>query len=386
MGAVKTNIGHTSAAAGVAGLVKVLLGLTHKEIPPSLHFETANERIRFAETPFYVNTQRIVWPTVAGGPRRGAVSSFGFSGVNVHVVVEEAPPCEARTAPPGWWVVAVSARTPAALQQRFRDLAEYLEADGGSLNLRDVSFTLNVGRQHWSARAAFVVEDLPDLCRQLREVSVGETPTTRRPGQTQLPYQQLVPLLLNDLASASHRSETSYREKLLALVALYLQGHDVEWDTLYRDCPTWRVPLPAYPFARDRYWCDSVPTVPTTSAPASPSTALPWLFQVVWEDGPLSEQGLMPLSGPFLLFDADQELAAFVRRHCPGECVVRVSPGADFTWVGPDEVVIRPDRVNDYQHLAADLDKHGDCRSGSFIAGPGRRHSQVAIRARFSRD
>src|SRR5262249_14531975 len=89
IGSVKTNIGHTIAAAGVAGLQKVLLAMKHKKLVPSLHFEQPNEHFDFEASPFYVNTEVQDWKSEAGGPLRAAVSSFGFSGTNAHLVVEE---------------------------------------------------------------------------------------------------------------------------------------------------------------------------------------------------------------------------------------------------------------------------------------------------------
>ncbi|MCB0195541.1 MAG: SDR family NAD(P)-dependent oxidoreductase, partial [Anaerolineae bacterium] len=88
IGSVKSNIGHLATAAGVAGVIKVLLALKHKQIPPSLHFEQPNEHIDFETSPFYVTTELKDWE-VESGPRRAAVSSFGFSGTNAHLVIEE---------------------------------------------------------------------------------------------------------------------------------------------------------------------------------------------------------------------------------------------------------------------------------------------------------
>ena len=90
LGAVKTNIGHLDAAAGVAGLIKTVLALRHQQIPPSLNFEQPNPRIDFASSPFFVASELMEWPA-ANGPRRAGVSSFGIGGTNAHVVVEEAP-------------------------------------------------------------------------------------------------------------------------------------------------------------------------------------------------------------------------------------------------------------------------------------------------------
>ena len=90
IGSVKSNIGHLEAAAGIAGLIKVVLALQRREIPPNLHFKSGNPRIDWAGLPITVPTTVLPWPAVEG-LRRAGISSFGFSGTNVHVIVEEAP-------------------------------------------------------------------------------------------------------------------------------------------------------------------------------------------------------------------------------------------------------------------------------------------------------
>ena len=96
LGSVKTNIGHLDAAAGVAGLIKAVLALRHRQIPPSLNFEQPNPRIEFASSPFFVASELTEWPAV-NGPRRAGVSSFGIGGTNAHVVLEEAPQADGST-------------------------------------------------------------------------------------------------------------------------------------------------------------------------------------------------------------------------------------------------------------------------------------------------
>ncbi|MCP4149752.1 MAG: polyketide synthase, partial [bacterium] len=106
IGSVKTNIGHTATAAGVAGVLKLLLSLRHRQIPPSLHFREGNPEIDFESSPFYVNTQLKEWKIEKNQSRRAAVSSFGFSGTNAHLVIEEAPYVPEKTIElPGYVVV-----------------------------------------------------------------------------------------------------------------------------------------------------------------------------------------------------------------------------------------------------------------------------------------
>ncbi|HSK75059.1 MAG TPA: amino acid adenylation domain-containing protein [Thermoanaerobaculia bacterium] len=157
LGSVKTNIGHLDAAAGVAGLIKAVLSLEHREIPPSLHFEAPNPEIDFAASPFYVNTEPIPWPRPAGTPRRAGVSSFGLGGTNAHVVLEEAPPAEPSGPSRPWQLLLLSAGTPTALERATDDLAGHLTAPPEQ-SLADVAWTLQVGRKTFRHRRALVAE------------------------------------------------------------------------------------------------------------------------------------------------------------------------------------------------------------------------------------
>ena len=109
IGSVKTNVGHLDAAAGIAGLIKTVLALAHKRLPPSLHYVRPNPRIPFDATPFFVVDRAQDWP--AGSPRRAGVSSFGIGGTNAHVVLEEAPPAAVETQSEEPHVFVLSARS-----------------------------------------------------------------------------------------------------------------------------------------------------------------------------------------------------------------------------------------------------------------------------------
>ncbi|WP_279381773.1 ketoacyl-synthetase C-terminal extension domain-containing protein, partial [Pseudomonas sp. 50_B] len=128
LGSVKTNIGHTSAAAGVASIHKVLLCLAHRELVPTLNYTNPNRHFDFADSPFYVNTDRRAWDAAGDAPRRAAVSSFGFSGTNAHVVIEEYRPAAAAApdASPPRVIVPLSARHPERLRAYARNLADWL--------------------------------------------------------------------------------------------------------------------------------------------------------------------------------------------------------------------------------------------------------------------
>ncbi len=116
VGSVKSNIGHLESASGIAGLIKLVLALRNGEIPASLHVSPPNPHVAWDALPIQVARQRVPWPSPAEGPRLGGVSSFGFSGTNAHVVVQETPAAAvpARTRQP-FHLLRISAKIPAAL-------------------------------------------------------------------------------------------------------------------------------------------------------------------------------------------------------------------------------------------------------------------------------
>ncbi|HEX5603708.1 MAG TPA: amino acid adenylation domain-containing protein, partial [Pyrinomonadaceae bacterium] len=126
IGSVKTNIGHLDAAAGVAGLIKTVLALEHKQIPPSLHFESPNPQIDFDNSPFYVNSTLNEWTRSNGAPRRAAVSSFGIGGTNAHVILEEEPGVVEGSESRREQLLVLSARSQSALQDATHNLSHYL--------------------------------------------------------------------------------------------------------------------------------------------------------------------------------------------------------------------------------------------------------------------
>ena len=182
IGSVKTNIGHLEAAAGIAGLIKVVLSLQHNEIPPHLHFKKPSPYINWDEVPVVVPKSPMPW--LSGEKRRLAgVSSLGMSGTNAHIVVEEAPILEAVQAKleRPLHLLTLSAKTKEALKQLALQYENYL-AVNPSLDIEDICFTANAGRSHFTHRLAVVVSSSVQVREQLAKFSVGQETAEVFPG------------------------------------------------------------------------------------------------------------------------------------------------------------------------------------------------------------
>lgn len=242
LGAVKTNIGHLDAAAGVAGLIKTVHCLEQQMLPPTLHYKTANPQIDFEQTPFYVNTELRRWES-NGQPRRAGVSSFGFGGTNAHVVLEEAPQVErAGEDDDAWHVLPLSTRTPNRLAVAAEQLAQHIERHP-DLRLRDVAFTLQTGRHPFEHRLAVVCQKKDEAIRALRGVDPQFTDGSD--------------------------------EDTKAIARQWTSGVNVDWK-LYNPAPdARRIPLPTYPFDRKRYWVEAKPKIEQPPVVEVPGHARP---------------------------------------------------------------------------------------------------------------
>ena len=274
IGSIKTNIGHTTAAAGVAGMIKILLSLQHRQIPASLNFETGNSRIDFENSPFFVNTRLRSWDIAPGTKRRAAISSFGVSGTNAHLVIEEAPlPTRSPVARP-WQLIVLSARTAAQLRVQAQRLIERC----GRADLPhcgDVSFTLLMGRRHCDHRLACVVRDLDGLQASLAQWLDGGSAPGLHVGELK-PGEHREQLALVDYGNrcidqcGRSADEAACHERLAAIADLFVQGYELAYERLFDGAQCSRIPLPTYPFAKDRYWVSTETAVmPAAAAPAA---------------------------------------------------------------------------------------------------------------------
>jgi amino acid adenylation domain-containing protein len=182
IGSLKTNIGHLDTAAGVSGLIKAALALEHKTLPASLHFESPNPRIDFANSPFFVNAVTRPWE-VEAGPRRAGVTSLGMGGTNVHMVLEEPPPRVATTPSRPWQLFLLSARSPKALDTLTLRVADHLESDRNldPATIADIAWSLQVGRKPLPFRRMLLAADREEAAGRLSTLDPEHVLTAAAP-------------------------------------------------------------------------------------------------------------------------------------------------------------------------------------------------------------
>jgi acyl transferase domain-containing protein len=300
IGTVKTNIGHLEAAAGIAGVIKVLLAMQYGKLPAIIHFKELNPYIDLNQSPFYIVNKIREWVHLkdqAGNeiPRRAGISSFGFGGANAHVVIEEAADTKQKDNVMGkpYYLVPLSAKTDNALKQKITDLECWLQKNTEKCSLADLSYTLNVGRNHYEKRCAMVVSSIAELQVTLHEIKECKTQanafiglTQKEKPQTQAIFKELFKQLLRDIAQFMTLSADEYRDKLLALANFYTEGYNLDGELLHHGEENRKISLPTYPFAKEHYWVEvpkedatltaGLPVLPVkpemTKALASPPT------------------------------------------------------------------------------------------------------------------
>ena len=278
VGSVKTNIGHLDHAAGIAGLIKAVLALKNKEIPPSLHFERPNRKINFIDSPVYVNKYLKKWE-VNGFPRRCGVSAFGLSGTNCHVVLEEAP--ERKTIPEnqeGVYLLAISAKYQEGIIELAKSYRELID-NQPNIDLNNLCITANMGRGHYNRRLIILFLNIDDLKQKLKkiitakslestsikEIYFGNHKTVKSSKKSHdeekfaaeeiKSLSNSVNLKIRDLDIVIEDNQ-KYKDLLEEICQLYIKGADIDWDELYKNKQYRKVSLPTYPFQKKRCWVE----------------------------------------------------------------------------------------------------------------------------------
>ncbi|MCW9018066.1 MAG: type I polyketide synthase, partial [Kangiellaceae bacterium] len=312
LGSVKSNIGHCGASAGIAGFIKATLALRNQQLPPTINFERLNEHIELSDSPFYINSDLQDWKTSASSQRLAAISSFGFSGTNAHLVVGEyqesgenrksAYPISKFTSV----LIPLSAKTDKQLVQVAADLLKFIsvrlvskEKQQGEVsspkltsnsNLEALAYTLQVGREPMEERLGIITDSLQHLKEMLEQIVSNKSKINNVfRGKTKENKEALTILAKDEAIKNTVVNQWVNTGDLRKLCEFWCKGLNFEWRKLYREGTPQRIELPGYPFAKERYWLAKVDSVVENSPQVKTETIHPLLHSKVSD---LEQQGM----------------------------------------------------------------------------------------------
>ncbi len=309
IGSAKSNIGHCESAAGIAGLTKVLLQMKHRQIAPSLHSRVLNPHIDFAATPFVVNQTLRDWecPLIEGkpGPRIAGLSSFGAGGSNAHLLIEEY--AEKSHAGRRDFLELRDARRPALIlisaknEERLAEAASNLHHCLKTIDraapelLRNLAYTLQVGREAMDERLGLVVSSIEELSAKLDQFLRGQQDIDGLLRGRIDDQPENARSVSTGQAAREAVGEWLGEKNGLKLLEHWARGEEIDWKRLYGDNPPRRISLPTYPFARKRFWVETgkgtpAPEPPVPAHPVSAARARPFALQAeslgAWQADP----------------------------------------------------------------------------------------------------
>lgn len=254
----KPNIGYLETANGIAGVLKILLAIKHKQIPATIHFEELNPYINLKETPFYIVDKLTPWESLIGEggahlPRVAGVSSFGFGGANTHVVLEEYIPArpESAGAVLESQLIVLSAKNEDRLEAYMQSMLIFLEKH--DVELADFAYTLQVGRDEMAERLAFVASNTEDLKQKL-ERSLGNAKSLNGVWRNNARNTEAKTQSADDAKDVKLIRELIEKKQFPRLCELWVSGAKIDWLLLHKLGARKRISIPTYPFARERYW------------------------------------------------------------------------------------------------------------------------------------
>ncbi|WP_150267358.1 SDR family NAD(P)-dependent oxidoreductase [Paenibacillus tepidiphilus] len=321
VGSVKTNIGHLDHAAGIAGFIKAVLALEHQQIPPMLHFRRPNPNISFIDSPVYVADRLIRWERATDAPRRCGVSSFGLSGTNCHVVLEEAPERKETFPDQLHHIFTLSAMEQTNLLDMVDRYIHFLSSSAGKHNIGDICCTVNTGRGHYAHRLVLKACSTDDLILQLERFlntpfvtmekhhiyygsyNVSANKATWPNSETASGFASgQVKELLSKISKDSSDAGRTFHDFALA----YIQGAEVNWKLLYPARSYHKVSLPTYSYSKSRCWI-SIPekhiqTVERDAALTSLHEEKQGYYQPKWVPQQRDDKHAEPVDGKTLFF------------------------------------------------------------------------------------
>lgn len=272
IGSIKTNMGHLFEASGIVGFIKAVLSLKNKEIPAMLHFEHPNSRINFENSPVYVNTKLKEWSSDKL-PRRCGVSSFGFSGTNCHVVLEEANIYNSKIKNGNKLnILTLSAKSEKALIRLIKKYSVFLKKE---VNMDEVCYTANTGRQHYNYRLALICrskEEFKNKINRLCDLStISESELNKQDLNEDILYgytgktRDIADKQYSDAINKVNNLIQNYLltgrqnvNNLIEIGSYYTKGTEIDWQKLYLNDEIKKISLPTYQFEKTRCWIDKL--------------------------------------------------------------------------------------------------------------------------------
>lgn len=268
VGSAKANVGHAGPAAGIVSIIKVLQVLKHRKIPPVIHYKTHNKHINFENSPFRVNTEQVDLNPQNGDVIRVAISGFGHSGTNCHIVMQEPPNEEESRQIEGnnkVYIFPLSAKSEDVLLKKVEEFKSWLDRESKDCCIADIAYTLQVGRSHFSYRAAVVAASIEELRDEISVLAAKGVELS----QSNISIEVDASVLMkeaSDLLEEIHETKITpqeYKKNITELAELYLKGYDFDWHKLYKGMNLKRISLPTYPFADEEFWVSKAKVEPS---------------------------------------------------------------------------------------------------------------------------
>ncbi|HEX3046694.1 MAG TPA: SDR family NAD(P)-dependent oxidoreductase [Bacillota bacterium] len=368
IGTIKTNLGHLYESSGLAGLLKAMMILKHRQIPPSIHFNQPNSQIDFTDSPVFVNTKSRKWQS-KGAPMRCAISSFGLSGTNCHMILEEAPPVPEAVSGPGPYLFVLSAKSETSLMDNLKVYQHFI-AQKKSINLEDLCYTAGIGRGHFEYRLALIVNDIEDLSGKigkiLNDLNLNNTAETLHyygihrivsGNKDSKGSGEITEAEKNELNNKARSVIALFQETgrknldlLQSICCFYIEGADINWSQFYKDSKPRRISIPGYSFEHNRNWLD----IPETITVSAAKDELYYTLQ--WKPAELKDASLKLSPGPMLVFVdgigiGAQLIAGFRNENQP---VIEVALGPEFSRMEPEKYMIK-NTLEDYEQLLNEI-------------------------------
>lgn len=256
LGSVKANMGHSLTASAVVGVIKTLLCIKNNIIAPSINYSHCNNQIDLEGSPFYINKDKKNWEPDEEKLKYATVSSFGFSGVNAHIVLKEyIPNKEYSSKKIDNGLIIISAKTKRSLMKQIENLLEWINNEGKSIDINRIASNLQVGRNHFEHRVAFIVNDLEELFEKLGNIVKDKEVDGIYSFSNSFINSEEVEGIINCI-NEKFEEKITYKDELKKLCELYIKGYDIDFLKLSINKNYKKISMSTYEFEKELFWIE----------------------------------------------------------------------------------------------------------------------------------